>query len=86
MREQKVKTTCSCGGGLGANHCYRMEATGELIPKDFREDWNTTVCTVNGYTITKYTLINQRLYHLHENGVWSLPKDKSSTISIGDEW
>jgi hypothetical protein len=89
-------TLCSCGGGdgpyhpLGEGKCFRMEATGKLIPANFRmqvfEDRIEEVCTVNDYTITTWTLMNQRLYSKHENGIWSLPKDKSSVNSIGDDW
>lgn len=88
-----MNLTCSCGGGnLGANHplgegeCYRKLATGNLIPTNFRTDERGfKVCDVNGYTITEYTLKDQRLYHQHENGEWSLPKDESSVNSLPDE-
>ena len=65
---------------LGENGCLRAEVIGSLIPTNFREEigkggikylW----CDVNGYSITNYTLINQRLYNKHPNGKWSCPKD-----------
>ena len=81
---------CSCGCNLGAYHllgakeCYRKEAIDKLIPTDFRKENNVEVCTVNGYTITVYTLYNQRLYSFENNVCWSLPKDENTTISIGE--
>jgi len=91
------KLRCSCGGDshphhiLGKNGCYRKKATGKLIPTNFRKEKIIShepidVCDVNGYTITVFTLKNQRLYSQHSNGEWSLPKDESSTISLVGEW
>lgn len=85
---------------LGHGTCCRMIAEGDLIPTDFRmELWTSyegtihehtslmEVCSVNGQTITTYTLTDQRSYHFHEeSNVWSLPKSKESINSIGDEW
>jgi hypothetical protein len=75
---------------LGEGTCCRMITTGSLIPTDFRmqvyNDRIEEVCTVNGQTITTWTLRNQRLYTKHDNGVWSLPKNKESTNSLPDEW
>ena len=59
--------TCSCGGGggpyheIGKNNCFREIAPDNLIPKNFRIQDGIKVCTVNGYTITEYTLLSQRL-------------------------
>lgn len=84
--------TCGCGGGKGKIHplgqdgCLRKLATGDLVPKNFRTENGIKVCTVNGYTITEYTLLHQRTYHKHEDGNWSLPKSEDSIISIGEEW
>lgn len=85
---------CGCGGNtlnvefgnkayhmLGVTGCLRKEATGDLIPTNFRTENGVKVCDVRGYTITEYTLYNQRLYSL-KGDVWSLPKDESSTNSI----
>lgn len=85
---------------LGEGGCCRMIASGDLEPTNFRmEVWSshigtkhektflTEVCDVNGITITKYTLTDQRGYSYNEElGVWTLPKDKSSINSIGDNW
>lgn len=92
----KTGIFCSCGGNarnvefgnkafhmLGVTGCLRKEATGNLIPTNFRIENGTKVCDVNGYTITEYTLYNQRLYAF-EGNVWSLPKDESSVNSIED--
>ena len=70
-------------------------ATGNLVPTNFRmEVWThhagtkhettflTEVCDVNGYTITKYTLTDQRGYNQNEDGSWSLPKSEESINSI----
>jgi len=93
------ETLCSCGCGLGAKHilgkdnCYRKEAIGNLIPTNFRkekmiESWKEPfeICDVNGSWLTVWTLENQRGYHLHDNGKWSLPKTEDSLISIGENW
>jgi len=86
---------CGCGGGpesgihpISENGCYRKVATGNLVPTNFRYDagFKANVCDVNGYTITEYTLLSQRLYHKHEDGNWSLPKDEGTMISLGEEW
>jgi hypothetical protein len=85
---------------LGEGSCCRMIATGDLIPTNFRmEVWTsyegtehentflTEVCTVNNQTVTKYTLTDQRGYNYNkEFGIWSLPKSRESTNSIGDNW
>lgn len=90
---------CSCGYGDGPNHilgegkCCRKEATGNLIPTNFRkvkliESWKEPYdcCDVNGYTITMYTLTGQRGYHQHPDGRWSLPKSEESHNSLEGEW
>ena len=89
---------CSCGCGYGAYHtlgegeCFRKEATGNLIPTNFRKEkwfdsWKEAydVCDVNGHSITVWTLINQRGYS-ERDGIWSLPKTEDSIISIGENW
>src|SRR5438105_2517646 len=82
---------------LGEGTCCRKIATGSLVPENFRmEVWTTLagtehektflteVCDVNGITITKFTLTNQRGYNLNEEtGLWSLPKSEESVNSIG---
>lgn len=110
------KPMCGCGYGiathpfpgleglrvhvLGEGSCCRTQATGDLIPTNFRmEVWThhagtehektflTEVCDVNGITITKYTLTDQRGYNYDEEfGFWSVPKNRESVNSIGDEW
>lgn len=93
------KLICSCGGAeeknhtLGEGNCFRKEATGKLIPINFRKEpllhahsRPVDVCDVNGYTITEYTLRNQRLYSEHPNGRWSLPKGEESTNSLEGNW
>jgi hypothetical protein len=40
------------------------------------------MCDVNDDSITVFTLKQQRMYHQHETGEWSLPKDESSTNSL----
>lgn len=91
---------CSCGGDhLGPNHilgqknCYRKEATGNLIPTNFRKEklidsWIEAYdcCDVKGVTITEHTLTQQRGYAKHPDGRWSLPKSEESIISIGENW
>jgi len=72
---------------LGKNGCCRKKAEGNLIPTNFREENDSQVCDVNGYTITTYTLFNQRLYSYHkDNDVWSLPKNEESTNSLPDNF
>jgi len=89
---------CGCGHGiathpyknlqglrvheLGKGNCCRKLATGSLIPSNFRIVNGMKVCDVNGYTITEYTLFEQRLYSKHEDGSWSLPKDEKSVNSL----
>jgi hypothetical protein len=85
---------CSCGHGSGPNHilsegnCCRKKATGNLIPTNFRKekwfDWKEPydVCDVNGYSITVFTLKQQRGYSQHSNGDWSLPKSEESITSL----
>ncbi len=96
--KKEIIPMCGCGYGtathahnnskdllihkLGEGNCCRKIATGELIPKDFRIENGIEICNVNGYAITKYTLINQRLYGQDENGIWSLPKNEESTVSL----
>ena len=93
------KLLCSCGGVNSPNHpigegnCFREEATGNLIPTNFRKEkwfdsWKEAyeVCDVGDYDITVWTLINQRGYHQHPDGRWSLPKSHDSVISIGENW
>lgn len=79
---------------VGEGSCCRKIATGDLIPTNFRlELWKhqngksgiVEVCTVNGYTITEWTLKNQRGYD-NAHGVWTLPKSEDSINSIGDNW
>lgn len=92
---------CGCGYGipklpyqnkelvlhiLGSGSCCRKLAKGNLKPTNFRKENGIDVCDVNGYTITVFTLINQRIYAQHENGEWSLPKDEESINTIGDNW
>lgn len=84
--------SCGCGYGgpgvheLGVGSCCRKWATGSLIPTNFRKEKDTWYCTVNGYSITTYTLTGQRLYSLHpKSGRWSLPKDESSVNSLYTE-
>jgi hypothetical protein len=82
------KSTCSCGGGDGVDHplgegrCLRKIVPQHLLPTNFRKENGIDVCTVNGYTITEYTLRFQRLYAQDTDGVWSMPKDEETTISI----
>lgn len=85
---------------LGEGSCCRMIAQGNLVPKNFRlEVWThnigtehettflTEVCDVDGITITKYTLTDQRNYSYSEEfDVWTLPKSRESINSIGDNW
>lgn len=61
-------------------------ATGKLIPTDRRQEGSTVWYTVNDYPVTQFTLLNQRLYHQHQDGSWSLPKSEDSIISIGENW
>ncbi len=87
----KKKLLCSCGGGNGVNHilgkgkCYRKEATGNLIPTNFRKE-KYDCCDVKGITITVFTLTQQRGYTQHPDGRWSLPKSEESIITIGENW
>jgi hypothetical protein len=92
MKEYK----CSCGYGNGKNHtlsegnCARQLATGSLIPTNFRKERlipnihkkPIEVCDVNGYTISVWTLKNQRMYAQKPDGAWTLPKNKKSTHSL----
>ena len=85
---------------LGEGNCCRTVATGNMIPKNFRmEVWTsnagtehehtflTEVCELNGQTVTKYTLTDQRGYCYDEDfGIWSHPKNRDSVNSIGDNW
>lgn len=89
MKNQQLE--CGCGGDkfphiISEGGCYRKVATGSLIPTNFRVEDGVAVCTVNGNTITEFTLFNQRLYHNHPDGSWTLPKSEESIISIGDNW
>lgn len=83
----EITLTCGCGGisgshEMGSEKCFREIAKGDLIPKNFRiNERGQEVCDVSGHTITKYTLINQRCYHL-DHGIWNLPKDHSSYNSV----
>lgn len=90
---------CGCGYGdgpqhpLGEGNCCRKLATGSLIPTNFRKDYpyegapeKFDMCDVNGYSITVYTLKNQRMYRQYSDGNWSLPKDESSTNSLTGDW
>lgn len=85
------KEFCSCGCGLDPKHelgtkeCFRKIAVGNLIPVNFRYRGMIDICTVNGATITVFTLKQQRGYSKHESGRWSLPKDESSINSLPDE-
>lgn len=95
-----MKLLCSCGGGERANHqlgkdgCFRMKAVGKLIPINFRKErlipsvhkQPINVCDINGYSISVYTLKHQRLYAEIADGIWSLPKDKSSINSLEGDW
>ena len=84
--------TCSCGYSDGINHilgksnCSRKLATGNLIPKNFRTINGVYCCDIKDYTITVYTLKNQRLYSQLSDGNWSIPKDEESTNSLVGEW
>lgn len=92
------KLTCGCGYGKGTNHilgegnCCRKEATGKLLPRNFRNERlipdihkePIEVCDVKDNTISVYTLKNQRNYSYHGNGRWSLPKSEDSINSL--EW
>ncbi len=75
---------------LGEGNCCRVIATGDMIPTNFRmEVWThysgtehektflTEVCDVNGHTITKYTLTDQRGYNYDEEfNIWSYPNNQ----------
>lgn len=90
------KLRCSCGYGIGANHvisegdCCRKEAIGDLVPTNFRMERLVPeihkepikVCDIKGYTISVYTLTDQRLYAQHGTNRWSLPKSEDSVNSI----
>lgn len=92
------KPICNCAYNQKLNHslgedgCSRMIAIGSLIPTNFRQiDYFgdgilMDVCDVNNYTITVYTLLYQRLYRKHDDGQWSLPKNKESFNSLEGEW
>lgn len=92
--KMKNKLYCSCGYGEGSNHtlgegkCCRKEATGKLIPKNFRKESihkePIEVCDVRDSTITVYTLKQQRGYSYHGDDRWSLPKSEDSINSL--EW
>jgi hypothetical protein len=78
---------------LGEGTCCRMEAKGDDIPvrfyeADFHGDGRMIKVVDTGKeTLTEYTLRNQRMYSYHEeSGVWSLPKNRGSINSIGDNW
>lgn len=89
-------TKCNCGYGDGENHtigegsCARFIVTDpKEIPTNRRQiynpDWfpdNVWVWDIDNYFITEYTLFNQRLYHQHENGLWSRPKSRDSVNSV----
>lgn len=79
---------CYCGempiGHLvGLGHCSRKITPQNLIPTNFRVENGMKVCTVNGYTITEYTLFQQRGYSREENDVWTMPKNEES-LNLGD--
>lgn len=78
--------SCGCGDGpnheLGAGNCFRKRAEGSLIPSAFHKHNGVWFCVVNDYTITVYTLTHQRMYSLHSNGNWSLPKSEESINSL----
>ena len=66
----------------------------EVVPKNeepVKEHWNTTLnCQmwrIKGTSdiITDFSLTQQRMYHQHENGEWSRPKDHSSSTSLDVE-
>ena len=75
---------------LGEGNCCRQLCTEQEAPTNFRlESWKKTLtemCTVNGQSISVYTLTNQRSYNRHPDGTWSRLKKAESINSIGDEW
>ncbi len=87
MNEIRNNIQCYCGGGastphkLGIEGCYREIAKGKCLPIPL-ENGNYIV---EGYEVTEYTLLHQRLYAKHECGIWSIPKDHSSVNSLPDE-
>lgn len=85
------RVICHCGGQRGPHEvstggCFRKIAPPHLIPTDFRVENGMDVCTVNGTTISTFTLYQQRLYGSIGGSVWTMPKDESSVISIGENW
>jgi len=92
-----MKYTCSCGGGDGPKHslgegkCFRMLATENLIPTNFRyismswkepERKDMEICDVNGHEVTVFDLKNSRMYSQNEDGTWTMPKSKESVKSL----
>ena len=78
---------------LDEDGCCRMVAVGGYAPTrfyecDFHDDGNMIKMVATGRgSMTEYTFRHQRMYAYHEeSGVWSLPKDKGSINSIGDNW
>lgn len=78
---------------LGEGTCCRMEAVGDDAPvrfyeADFHRNGELVKMVDTGReTLTEYTFRNQRLYSFHkESGIWSLPKNRGSINSIGDNW
>jgi len=78
---------------LSEGSCCRMEAVGEDAPVRFYEsDFHgnggmVKMVDTGRETMTEYTFLNQRMYSYHkETGIWSLPKNRGSINSIGDNW
>jgi len=77
---------CHCGGGAKTPHfvgyegCSREVAIGKYFPHKLQNG----NYLVNGYEVSEYTLIHQRLYN-NNDGLWTLPKDHSITNSLPDE-
>lgn len=79
---------------LGEESCCREEVIGlnEKLTffegSLFNDDKKVNLVTIKGEcTITEYTFRSQRGYAFHEeSGVWSRPKNKTSTNSLEGDW
>lgn len=88
------KIICGCGGlneihEVGIEKCFRYHVTSENeLPKNKRLalegmfDEAVYIWDIGNYRITDYTLFNQRMYTVDENGNWTRPKSKDSINSI----
>lgn len=90
---------CNCGGDkpnhlVGSENCYRYYITDENeIPKNRRKIYNPEwfensvwIWDIGDHWVTEYTLFHQRHYSQDENGNWTRPKSKESTISLNGDW